>query len=274
VDANSISIEQLKSEFKSRISYIHLVSSLIPEATANLKAKSFLNETGAWVDTTPEKELREKAMAVVGLLDKLVAESQKRLPAKMDWRLIAAEHWQRLKAKELKFSNGIACGWLAERFDCSHLGISEDMPYHARIGIGHHAGNAAVEEDFLLKDAFFMLVKCQLSLVRLEKFRGELQTEFLAKSRYKLVSMFNQNVATYARNALFGFYSFVECFVNSVGEDFITRNPNTSSASCETLRGKKDGRFLSIEKKLEVFPGLIHADGKRSIILSDLKQLA
>ena len=38
MDANSIPIEQLKSEFKSRISFIHLVSSLIPEAVAKPEA--------------------------------------------------------------------------------------------------------------------------------------------------------------------------------------------------------------------------------------------
>jgi len=119
-----------------------------------------------------------------------------------------------------------------------------------------------------------MLAKCQLSLARLGRFRGELQKESAAKSRYKLVSMFNQNVATYARYAVFGFYSFVECFVNSVGEDFIARNPNLSPDTCEMLRGKKDGRFLSIEKKLEFFPGLMRSDGKRPIVLSDPKQLA
>jgi hypothetical protein len=178
-----------------------------------------------------------------------------------------------LATKEFSFSNGVSYGWLATRFDCSRLDIPDDMPYHARIGVGHHAGNAAVKEDFLLRDAFFMLAKCQLSLVRLERFRGELQTESVAKSRYKLVSIFNQNVATYARYAVFGFYSFVECFVNSVGEDFIAWNPNLSPGTCEILRGKKNGRYLSIERKLEVFPSLIRSDGNRPIVLSDPKQL-
>jgi hypothetical protein len=274
VDANSISIVQLKSEFKSRLSYIHLVSAIIPEAAWNLKAKGLFDETGAWVDTASEKEIRKRARKVIGLLDKLVTESQRQLPPRKDWRDIAAEHWQRLAATEFSLSNGVPCGWLVERFDCSRLHIPDDMPYHARIGVGHHAGNAAVEEDFLLRDAFFMLAKCQLSLARLERFRGELRTESAAKSGYKLVSMFNQNVATYGRYAVFGFYSFVECFVNSVGEDFIARNPNLSPGTCEMLHGRKDGRFLSIEKKLEFFPGLIRSDGKRPIVFSDPKQLA
>jgi hypothetical protein len=40
MDANSITVEHLKSENKSRISFIHLVSSLIPEANAKLEAKA------------------------------------------------------------------------------------------------------------------------------------------------------------------------------------------------------------------------------------------
>ena len=274
LDANSLPIEHLRSEFKSRISFIHLVSSLIPEASTNLEAKSDFNQTGVWVDTASEGELRAKAEAVIGLLDRLVRESQKRLPSKVGWRHIAAEHWQRLATNEFSFSNGVSYGWLAERFDCSRLHIPSDMPYHARIGVGHHAGNAAIEEDFLLRDAFFMLAKCQTSLTRLENFRGELKAASFPKSCYKLVSMLNQNVATYARYAVFGFYSFVECFVNSVGEDFIARNPKLPAEKCGLLRGKKDGRYLAVEKKLEVFPGIIRADGKRPIVLSDPKQIS
>lgn len=274
MDANSIPIEHLKSEFKSRISFIHLVSSLIPEAVEKLEANGNIHEIGTWVDTTPENELRAKAETVIELLDKLVAASQKRLPPKVDWRDIAAEHWQRLRSKEFSYSNGISCGWLAERFDCSRLSVSDDMPYHARIGVGGHAGNAAVEEEFLLRDAFFMLAKCQASLTRLESFRGELKTAAIAKSRYKVVSMFNQNVATYARYSVFGFYSFIECFVNSIGEDFIARNPKLPTDKCECLRGKKGGRYLAVEKKLEVFPEIIRTDGKRPIVLSDPNQIA
>ena len=50
MDANSIPIEYLKSEFKSRISFIHLVSSLIPEAVAKLEANGDIREIGTWVD--------------------------------------------------------------------------------------------------------------------------------------------------------------------------------------------------------------------------------
>ena len=274
MDANAIEIEQLKSEIKSRISFLQLVSSLIPEATAKLQANGDIHQVGAWVDTAPEQELREKATVVIELLNKLVGAAQERLPTKVDWQIIAVEHWQRLLSKVFSYSDGVLFGWLAERFDCSLLGLPDDLPYHARIGVGHHAGNVAVEEEFLLRDAFFMLAKCQASLTRLEKFRGELRSSSVTKNEYKVVSMFNQNVATFARYSVFGFYAFVECFVNSVGEDYIARYPKIADAKCELLRGKKDGRYLAVERKLEVFPGVIRADGKRPIVLSDLKQIS
>ena len=42
--------------------------------------------------------------------------------------------------------------------DCSNMGFPEDLPSHARIGLGIHAGFGSIEEEFLLKDAFFMLI--------------------------------------------------------------------------------------------------------------------
>jgi hypothetical protein len=269
-----IPLEQLKSEIKSRISYIHITSALIPNTLENPKIAALIKNTGTWIDTARGMEIREKASTVIGLLDKAIDSAQKQFPTKRNWQEIAADHWVRCSKGEFSLSDGIPYGWLADRFECSCLKIPDDMPYHASIGVGHHAGKASVEEDFLLRDAFFMLAKCQTSLIRLEKFRDELKTAELAKSRYEVVSMFNQNVATYARYSVFGFYSFVECFVNSIGEDFIARNPKLSTDKCELLRGKKDGRYLAVEKKLEVFPGIIRPDSKRPIILSDPKQIS
>jgi hypothetical protein len=102
----------------------------------------------------------------------------------------------------------------------------------------------------------------------LESFRG---TTLGAESRkqYRTLSTANENVATYARFTVSAFYAFVECLVNSVGEDFVRRKPAVSAATKELLRGKKDGRYFSIEKKIELLPGMIRPDGKRPLVLSD-----
>lgn len=271
--SEAMSIDRVKIELKSRYSYVHLVSSLIPGLPAHPEVARTLHHTGGWIDSAPESELRSRAPELLAVLDTLLSLAHQQLPPRVDWRQIAADHWENCRETTFSFSNGVSYGWLAARFDCSRLRISDDMPYHARIGVGHHAGNAAVEEDFLVRDAFYMLAKCRASLARLERFRDELKARHVETDRYKLVSMLNQNVATYARYAVFGFYSFVECFINSVGEDFIARNPNVSSNAREVLRGKKDGRYLSVERKLENFPSLIRSDGRRPIVLSDPAQI-
>lgn len=275
MDYEAAPIERVKSELKSRLSFLHLVSALVPNLLSKLDVTAFYRETGEWIDMAAEPEIRSKAQAVIEKLDDLIRLTDKTLPTKHEWRVIAAEHWERCRTGEFSFNNGVHCGWIVERFDCTSLHIPDDMPYHARIGVGHHAGNASVEEDFLLRDAFFMLAQCVTSLAALESMGPELRSKReLSRQDYKRVSTLNQNVATYARYAVFGFYSFVECFLNSVGEDFIRRNSSMLSVEqCETLRGMKKGRHISTERKIETFPGIIRKDGARPITMSDRNQI-
>ena len=133
MNSNAIPIDQLKVEFKSRYSYIHLVSSLIPGLPTNTEVKRTLNQTGTWIDTAPETELRAKADQVLAELDSLLSLVQAQLPPKKDWRQIAADHWKNCSESGFSFINGVSCGWLVERFDCSRLNISEDMPYPNRL---------------------------------------------------------------------------------------------------------------------------------------------
>jgi hypothetical protein len=78
----------------------------------------------------------------------------------------------------------------------------------------------------------------------------------------------------YSRLCILVFFSFVEVFVNSVGYDFSLRNRNIlSSKNIEILCGKKNGRYLSLEYKIEKFPSIIRPDGKSPIVLSDPKQV-
>jgi hypothetical protein len=267
--------DQIKSELKARWSFVHLVSALIPDLLSNPEVIAFHRETGEWIDRAPVSEVRSKGRAVIKKLDELIKLTSEKLPPKREWREIAAEHWERCQTGGFSFNTGVLCEWIVERFECASLHIPDDMPYHARIGVGHHAGHASVEEDFLLRDAFFMLAQCTAALVSLEALRPALRTKReLSKEKYKQVSTLNQNVATYARYSVFGFYSFVECFLNSVGEDFIRRNSSKLSAEqCEILRGTKNGRHISTERKIETFPSLIRKDGRRPIVMSDRKQI-
>jgi hypothetical protein len=69
------------------------------------------------------------------------------------------------------------------------------------------------------------------------------------------------------------FFSFVEAFVNSVGFDASLRKKDRiSPEEEEILHGKKKGRFISLEYKIEKFPAILRLDKKTPIILSDPKQ--
>lgn len=61
---------------------------------------------------------------------------------------------------------GIEFGWLDELLDCSRLGFPKDLPYHARIGMGNHAGTLNVEERFFTARFIFFVVKNKRDLWR------------------------------------------------------------------------------------------------------------
>jgi hypothetical protein len=200
--------------------------------------------------------------------DKLIEESKDLLPPKLDWRQLAFDFEDLCKEGSFSWTHGLQYGWLADRFDCTRLGISVDLPFHARIGTGHHAGYGAVEEDFLLRDAFYLLVKARRTLEKLELAGRKAESEKGSRHFADLLQILNHNVATYARLALFSFYSFVECFVNSVGQDFVSRNPHLSAERKELLSGVRRGRYISLEKKIEMFPTIIRPDRRSPVVLS------
>lgn len=265
--------EPQRTEIRVRYYFLHLATALRPDLLRNSDLKLVMQQIKTWAEAAPGTELAAKTPAMVEVLDAMIANVAKIMPMKKDWRSIAIDHSNQCQTGAFSFTSGLSCGWVLERFERDGVRIPEEIPFHARIGVGPHAGRASVEEDFLLRDAYFMLAKCNFSLDKLESFRGKTPRGANAKAQYETISGANQNVATYARSALSGFYAFVECFVNSVGEDFVLRSPALPPATTELLRGKKDSRYLSIERKIELFPGLIRPDGKRPIVISDHAQI-
>jgi len=81
-----------------------------------------------------------------------------------------------------------------------------------------------------------------------------------------------QSICRNSRLAIFSFYAFVECFVNSVGEDFACRNPGLPARDQELLRGSNKGSHLSTKQKIQKFAEIVRGDGSRPLILTDPKQ--
>jgi hypothetical protein len=264
--------DQLRSLYYYPLSFIQLVSSIIPGRLTALGVKDYFIKIFEWVKNSPDSILQEKLNELLPILDNEVQALSKALPPKRPWPDISADYEVLCRDKSYSWSTGLSFGWLDQRFDCNALRIPSDLPYHASIGVGHHAGYIAIMEELLLHDAFFMLLTTKTSMSNLsivaESVKNERSTDF-----YPKISILNQNVCTYARLTVTSFYAFIECFVNSIGEDFIARNPGLSPEKQELLRGIKKGRYLSIESKIEKFPSIIRSDGKIVHILSDPAQI-
>jgi len=137
-------------------------------------------------------------------------------------------------------------------FIISSIGLPSDLPWHTRIGIGHHARRFSVEELFLLHDAFFRLVSAEQTFANMDEAANKIDKQADTKLGLNDLYLANSNVAAYSRLGIISFFSFIEAFVNSVGHDFYLHNLNLlTSGEIEILQGKKKARLVSVEYKIE-----------------------
>lgn len=156
------------------------------------------------------------------------------------------------------------------------MNFPEGLPYQTKIGLGAHAGRANIEDQFLLKDAFYILNKSNNTFDLIVKYGNLLKEndkKVLSKEEYNKITKIKFNSVTYSRLTLISFYSFIEAFVNIRGFDFYFRNKSTlSSEEQELIKGKKNNRYLSLESKFEKYPEIIRPDKKQVIFVKDKKQ--
>lgn len=263
-----------RAKLKWHLHYLILISALQPDAITNPDVKSFFDDFADWLSTCSDTEVILKAPRIYQIFQQREREFLGGLKLKRPPHEIGREFGAFFEKGTRLRSEGIPYGWLDERLECSAYGIPEDMPYHARIGLAHHAGFTAIEEGFLLKDALFLLAKAKQLLDSLERERQLLQEADMSCQLAEELSAVNESVACYARTSIVTFFSFIECFVNSIGADFIERHSNVPIPDKEILRGKKKGKWLSLERKIELFPSLIRDDRVSPIRLSDKERLS
>lgn len=225
--------------------------------------------------TANEEELIKKGSRLAILLENTINDYKNFANPKIPLEKISEQFCNLCNKNKEIYSRGLEYGWLQKVMDCSNMGFPEDLPFHARIGLGHHAGFGSIEEEFLLKDAFFMLILAEKAYENMNMY-GKYLKQLNKHDKLQLVNITtaNQNVATYSRLAILSFFSFVEVFINSVGHDFSLRKRNIlCPREIEILHGAKKGRYLSLEYKIEKFQSIIRADKKTPLILSDPKQV-
>ena len=250
----------------------------LPKAVIiNKNIKNTLIEAWDFFRTSNDKDFIRKGPKLVTLLEDLINHYKNLAKPKVSLERISEEFNDLCKKNKEIYSWGLEYGWLQSIMDCSKMGFPQDLPFHARIGLGHHAGFGSVEEEFLLRDAFFMLALAEEAYKNMHTYHKHWKESHKSNNPElvnRLFGVMNQNVATYSRLCILSFFSFVESFLNSVGHDFSLRNKDIlSPKNVEMLHGQKKGKYLSSEYKIEKFPSIIRPDKKTPIILSDSKQI-
>jgi hypothetical protein len=269
-------VDELSRSFANHLAYLHLMTSLEPGEgnITNPTIKDGLNGALDFYKTTNEEELLSKAPKLIKSFQPLIDRFTSVAPLKVTLEQVATDFNSLFAENKEVYSYGIEYGWLHERMDCSHMGLPNDLPWHTRIGIGHHAGRISVEELFLLHDAFFMLSSAEETFANMNEVAGKVDKQPGINLGLNELYLANSNVAAYSRLCVVSFFSFVEAFVNSVGYNFYLQNQNLlSSSEIEILHGKKKGSFVSLEYKIEKFPSIIRVDKKSPIITLDSAQI-
>jgi hypothetical protein len=271
-------VDELSRSFANHLAYLQLMTSLEPGEgnITNPTIKAGLNDALDFYKTTNEEGLLLKAPKLIKSFQPLIERFKSIAPLKVSMNQVATDFNSLFVNNKKVYSYGIEYGWLHERMDCSHMGLPNDLPWHTRIGVGHHAGRFSVEERFLLHDAFFMLASAEETFTNMNEIAGKMDKLGKEKAAVNLDKIYlaNSNVAAYSRLCIISFFSFIEAFVNSVGYDFYLQNLSAlSSGENEILQGKKKGHLVSLEYKIEKYPSIIRPDKKSPLVLSDDSQI-
>lgn len=270
--------DELQETFDLAI-YLQIMGSVVKDIDFS-KVKELILSTHDFVKQSSEDEVTAKLPSFKKKLEKTSAPLLKKFPIKKTISEIAA-NWNKLFKDGLEvYSYGIEYGWLEEHMDVKNLPPFYYLPYHTKMGLAAHKGYAGIEEEFLLKDAFNILVKAEDYYELLINFGNKIKDKQLDKNKnlekeiYGQITDIKYEVAAFSRLTIISFYSFIECLVNSIGYSHLKRNQAQLTATeIETLNGLKKGRYLQLKSKIELFQKLIRKDKKAMIITSDANQM-
>jgi hypothetical protein len=265
---------RLRDELERKYLFLHFVYVVEPGALHDNSFYKMLEVTKEFIYQSTTDDFLARASYISRTLDDWIRRSVKFLSPKVSIQAIAEEFAKLLNEQgDALYSNGVTYGWLNSLVDCTPLRLRGDLPYHAKVGLAAHAGNGSVEEAFLLHDAFFLLQITKACHEKMLLAASRFSTITSTGKDYLILSTANQNVGSVARLCVFSFYAFIEAFVNSLGNDFSARNvSDLTTNKLEILHGKKNGKYLSLEQKMESFQKIIRQDKKSPIVLTDMQQ--
>lgn len=269
-----MSATDIRREIDEYYIYLNFVHDLMGIKGKDNRVDYGLKIVSEFIKIATSRELRIQGKQIASQLKDAVKNHATLLPRRKPSRQIARDF--KVLSEEIDVKRfGIPYGWLAERFESAGLKQPTDLPPHARIGIGAHAGFASVEEAFLLEDTYLLLAHAEAANERMKqsaKKLNEMQIRALSEDEYKNISAINGNVCTFSRLCVVSAAAFIESFVNSVGYAESVRRNDLDDNIKEELRGMKKNRYLSLDVKLEKYPRILRPDGRSPIVLSDIHQ--
>lgn len=270
----NLSEEKINEVFNLAI-YLQLMGVLVPNSDIE-KIKDVVFSTHEFLKVSSKEEIALKLPQMEMILHQMTENFIKRFPLKKTIDEIAF-NWNKLfKEGNDPFTYGITFGWLEKQMDCSKLYNYNYVPYHFNIGLYYHSGFGSVEETFLLQDAFSTLIKTNYNYNILERYKNVLndKNKEIDKVVYTKISDLKFEICSCSRLTIISFYSFIECFVNSIGFSYLERNIEVlEDIEVDILKGLKKNSYLSLKSKIEKYQKVIRKDKTIKIITSDKHQI-
>lgn len=274
-------LEKKINETFDYVVYLHLIGCFVPN-TDYKQIKEIVDSVHNFIKNGDSELIKSRLPELKANLVQITNQFIEKFPLKCSISEIATAWNGLFKSNKDDYnvlSTGMSYGWLEQYMDLSNLYTYNYVPYHYRIGIFAHKGLGSIEEDFLLNDSFNLLVKSKYLYELLLKYRDILKiqekkgNEFTTEKRRKATDL-NLEIASNCRLTIISFYSFIECFVNSVGHNYAQRNSKIIDEKTKnTLEGTKNNGFLSLKSKIENFQKIIRKDKKVIVKTTDSKQL-
>lgn len=255
------------------LEYIELMAAILPNFDYQAMKRS-AEQTRLFLKAGTKLELAQRLPELKELLERQAKSLMKDCPPKKSIEYISNE-FSLLKDKEDIINTGVTYAFLNELIDLKKFNWYPDTPYHFRISIGPLKGGGGIEEEFLLKDAFILYQKAETNFALLETLRKVFNYQIpLDKTIDRNITDIKYEVANYSRLSVLTFYSFIECFINSIGFDFLYRNEqNLSVNEILILKGlKKNGGYMNLKHRIEGLQTIIRPDKQLVLNVTDDQQ--
>jgi len=256
------------------LTYVEFMAALLPNFEYP-QMKDMAEKTRYFFRNGSLLEIGQTLPEMKAVLTKQASSLMKDCPPKKEINEIVKAYLELRKTTDVMYS-GISFGFLDSLMDLKKFRWYPDMPYHYKIAIGPIKGNGGIEEEFLLKDAFALYGKAELHFNLLLAYEEKLKpARELDKSTYRNITDIKYEISSYSRLSVLAFYSFIECFVNSICFDYLYRHePILTEAEVLILKGlKKTGNYMNLRTRVESMQTVIRKDKLVKLKLTDEKQL-